>query len=392
VDASTDAGTEMPKKILVLGAGASLGAREGERVRPPAGQELARYLRSWLKANDPYKTRTPVSGHPSIASRNPYYVGEALWDLPVWTEANRELRRLAGQERRLPRRGTPFEALMKDLSKAGFSKRPVLELIQRLIAYSMNFGYRNAFIEHGDLFDDLLRVWGPDAIVTVNYDLLVEQALQRLHLRYSYLGLPGPASKPGYVSPGDNGNVVPIFKLHGSVNWLAPPTGGAGASEEAARKEAEARSARGVKSGPLDALQGRQGTFVSPNAPTLRMDLEKDRNRGPIIAVYGPGKHFLQNPEDVDSHRRSCLEYLGSHRLGDVLAVGIKPATAKDDPVLRSVLRALVAATGSKRYVSPSPSDCRAFARFGFRTRKETLAQFMTWWPRPPKRKVRRRR
>src|ERR1022692_3618722 len=173
-----EARPEILRNVLVLGAGASLGAREGERVRPPAGQNLARYLLAWLRANDPSRTRTPVSGYSESTTRNVYYVGNDLWDLPGWSEVRRELRRLAAEEKlqRPRRRGTPFEGLMSDLSRTGFRARKVLELIQRLIAYAMNFGYQNAFIEHGDLFDDLVHIWDPDIVVTVNYDNLVEQA------------------------------------------------------------------------------------------------------------------------------------------------------------------------------------------------------------------------
>ena len=66
---------------------------------------------------------------------------------------------------------------------------------------------------------------------------------------------------------------------------------------------------------------------------------------------------------------------------GDVVAIGIRPTTVQDDPILTEVLDTICSLRGHKEYVSPSATDCGAFERRGFVAHKE---KFEEWLQRTP--------
>lgn len=372
----------MSERVLVLGAGASLGARKGlVQAPPPLGRELAGYLLRWLDANDP--ALPTVTTWPAFAATSdPFIVGPGPWqERRLLTRVRAELEKVAAQDGRSD--APHFEKLM-DRWAAAWQNRDHLELTQRLLAYAMNFGHACGFHEQKDRFDDLLHLFNPSVIVTVNYDLLVEQALRRRSMRHSHPGIPAPAAPGSHrdiVSEG-TGPVVPVFKLHGSVDWLPTRSGADGATFEIVEKQA----AENPMTPRPNAPPGKKGetplfsydtkhTYQTPNGGTLRTDLE--HGDVPVIAVYGRGKPLLRNLAHVQAHRQACVNLLSPGSVGCVLVVGIRPVTTRDDRTLYNLLRQLGATDGEKTYVSPVRVDCAEFRRRRFTPVQKTLADFL---------------
>jgi hypothetical protein len=320
------------ERVLLLGAGASYGARLNlagppNGPPPPRGCELAQYMLRWLRANDPKRApRTDPSfgqhyiGSPSCAN----WAGDELWEDEHLVELIRALTAVASSERAQPAgEATPFEILMADWTKAEDGYR-LFGPAHRSLAYSMNYGYRCAFVECPDRLDLLLAQEKPTIVVTVKYDTLTEEALRRRGYRTSHPGLTGIGGVE-QVSNG-NGPIVPVFKLHGSVNWVPVHGVGASATEEVAARTAAERPTDIAENGPYTAAV----TFATSavfDRPSLLHDLED--GDAPVVAVYGAGKYVIDNFRHVEGHRKACRDRLGSDSIDCVVAVGIRPVSGR---------------------------------------------------------------
>jgi hypothetical protein len=350
--------------------------------RPPLGRQLARYLLDWLDANDPESPT--VTRWPEFApTEDPLIVGPGPWRetklLPVVRGA---LEEVAAQDAASPEE-PHFEPLMDRW--AGDSKtRHQLELTQRLLSYSMNFGHRCAFLEQRDLFDDLLATWNPSVIVTVNYDLLVEQGLWRRGMRDVHPAVPMPSAPGSHVDLVSDGAgpIVPLFKLHGSVNWLPVREGAGGADlkmvQELSRQNPMTPRPNEQEPGddrtPLHSYDTKH-TFEPPNGGSLRVDLE--HGFVPVLAAYGPRKPLLRNLEHIRAHRQACADLLAAGPVGRVLAVGVRPVTVEDDRTLHDLIRQLGALPVEKIYVSPAEEHCEWFEAQGFMAVRKGLAHYL---------------
>jgi len=148
----------MPQKILFIGAGASYGARDAMSLRPPLGPDLC----DWLRLNIP-KLRAET----------------ALVDL--WgtiEEAETILKNHSAVSN--------FEDL---LSKLNASERHSLhrllqiafsDLTERHGRCDLDIGFRNTNDGYDELIKKLKIEAGLWAIVSLNYDLLIEEALNSI--------------------------------------------------------------------------------------------------------------------------------------------------------------------------------------------------------------------
>lgn len=170
---------------------------------------------------------------------------------------------------------------------------------------------------------------------------------------------------------------MPVFKLHGSVNWLPVPGAATGVDLAMVEEESRARPTSIVKSGPLVSSQS-WATYVPPNRRSLFVELERHRTYVPVAAVYGSGKNLLNNPQHVESHRNACFDRLCAAPPAHVVALGLRPVSDEDDPVVGRLLDQLSEGSGEKIYVSPSKEECEAFGRRGFRPVAGTLADFLS--------------
>jgi hypothetical protein len=245
----------------------------------------------------------------------------------------------------------------------------------------MTVGYECAFAAGQDRLDDLLEKVAPTTVVTLNYDTLVEEAILRRGLRYSYPALAGPRSSGDSVSdqtcPG-LGEAIPVFKLHGSVNWLQLHAGAVSATEEVAERIARERPTRIVKSGPFVAANTWATAAIHGRA-NLFYELEHSSVAGDVVvAVYGHGKHVLGNPDHVSRHRQACLDRIRSEPIERVLVVGVRPVDRDDDQYINELIDVLGAVQAERIYVSPSQEECEEMKRRSFIPFHGSLEAFLT--------------
>ncbi len=379
----------MGERVLVLGAGASLGARAGLGVRtndeplPPLGRGLARYLLRWLRANDLSRKLRPVMveyRHWSVPSRCPHFSGRRIWESKELGAVRLALREVAERERESGS-SVPFEGLMDAWSTSGRDQRRI-ELAQTLLSYSMTVGFGCAFAESCDRLDDLVAMVRPTIVVTVNYDTLTEEALLRAGLRITYPRLPGPrasgAEEGDYVSSYGPGDLVPVFKLHGSINWLPISGVAVGADLATVERVSAERPTSILKSGPLVASQT-WATYVPPNRGSLLFELERalSGTGSPVAAVYGTGKNLLKNPRHVERHRAACLARLRAASIDCAVVVGLRLVSRTDDPVVADVMDLLAERAHNKLYASPDAGVYSDSERRGFTPVPSTLEQLI---------------
>jgi|GEM_PF-3841699 len=380
----------MGERVLLLGAGASYGARrELVRPHPPLGNGLARYLVDWLADNDPTtKLRPFIDGYHYLPDKCPHYTGEDLWRHARLGEVRAALAAVARHESSPPNRGEiPFERLMDEWA-ATDDGQVLLHVAHRVLVYAMNFGFRCAFPQGRDRYDDLIAWFKPSVILTLNYDTLTEEAVTRASLRYSYPGLSGPREPKGpsieQVRGEGNGDVIPFYKLHGSVNWHSIRGGGRSADEQVAERQARETATHLVLRRSIIVPQT-WATYASVNRLNLLYELDRAPATGePIVAVYGTGKPVLDNVEHVDQHREACRVRLRTASIERVLAIGVRPVSEEDDPILFQVLQDLDTGGGEKTYVSPSPDECEEFRRRGFSPIAATMEAFLSRCLPPP--------
>jgi hypothetical protein len=365
------------ERVLLLGAGASFGARVGLRGwpngddAPPLGSALATYLVDWFKRNSPDTRADSCPVHHDIDDPLcTYCAGDQLWTEEGIGDVIGALADVASNEPAKPDEPTPFEGLMQSWSDA---EHQLFGPTHRLLAYSMNFGNPRAFVECGDRLDHLIARVEPTIIVTVNYDTLTEEALRRRGFRCSHPGLRDSGGGDHDVSPGV-GEIVPVFKLHGSVNWMQVPSRSGSATYKEAQSTGRDRPTSPTQSGPLPGVQTWL-TSATFDRPSLKVDLENGEN--PVIAVYGSGKHVIANSQHIDEHRATCLRRLAESSIDRVVTVGIRPVTAKDDPILDEVIDLLADKNAAKLYVSPDEGQCGEFRLRGFTPIQKTLADFL---------------
>ena len=372
----------MADHILVLGAGASLGARDSLRwssgQRPPLGDGLGAYLQHWVDANG--------SDDPTACShrRNPFDAeapGNRDWADPEFRSGL--LAFLAKSQAETFERATA--ELVDKYGEPGwgwinFSK------INRTLAFSMLTGRHCAFPEapDGDLYDDLLdglstRYGQSQTVITFNYDILFEEAVAR---RAGTTALLKAVHYPELrVDKGDRGTGLSVFKPHGSVNWLAVANYMAvGSNLQAVREQIKQPAGVSYHEGkPLGGESHQE--YVPPGGRknvvlTLKQSTVTDR---PVMALYGPGKPGPVNAPGLYGVRSGCLHAVQETPDADVTIIGLRvPPVRGDDPVLDDLLPLLGQSRGRRLYVSPSVADCaRAESKYGLEPRQVSMSEYI---------------
>lgn len=352
---------EPAPRVLLLGAGASYGARTGDR--PPLGKHLGQYLLCWLQRNDPegMDAEGELEMHNGHSTLMPH---TDLWrrDLDGTRKQYDELRAAL---QRATQSDAGFESEMHKLVDA--NRFDLLSLLHRALTWSMLTGRSCRFREQTDLFDELFSSGQrPDLIITLNYDTLLEEALQRLQIAHFYPTLDKAESG------------IPVYKLHGSINFRQLKGAGASADFQTALSQAQehptrlATSERNPSLWTTDTAQ----TYVVRGRSELILELKQALNtREPVIAAYAPNKPAAVNPLCLTKHRQECRARVEQLRDADVTAIGIRFPSASDDPDLDHLTKAF--GDGTKLYVSPDPEDCRKAENLGFEARPQTFEDFV---------------
>lgn len=346
-------------EFIVLGAGASYGARDSgdaqDTDRPAQGKALAAALLSYLD-----------QGEFGISDKSQI-------------DKTREFLRNAASD---------FEAAMDAVNHkytANIDAASVEAVANPYVIQSLMDGFmltHSSFDPRPDLYDDLLTVheWPAKAlaIISLNYDILLEEAALRVSgLPFSaaveYVGLRGVA----------HGGRLRVFKPHGSVNWFASPTN---------RGSSRARSILAPKSPSLGRLE-RDGTLLSIDTDrdivlegtreAIRANFKRatDAFYFPIIATYSPGKPSLGNPSAIHSVRNEVMVALRDNPTAamTVIGVGVGERELRRDPFLH----ALMVENHEGRcvtHVNPYCDDARSLEKAGnlkFNLREETLKEYL---------------
>lgn len=345
----------MRKKLLVIGAGASYGARENDRcikVRPPLGLDLLNFLRICL--DDLQQGRIPGAIHNGAQS--------------VFEESEiKEIEQLLNLSGIL---GIESFEKWANIILAGSRYFHNMWLINRFLAYALAYPCadklpNHAFSEKQDLYDELIkkailpnpRDW---SVISLNYDCLFEQALSRLNIPWRYHGV-----KLGSRNRDErNRDGIPVYKIHGSINWFP-------AESEVSKLNLDPRTKQvNLELGPV---------FSCELAEVLT-ELSPSVGAAPIIAFYSELKPAMQCARAIQQIRRDANKVTA--RCGAALVIGVRPLTRKtDDSVVFEIFKKLgtLDADGSilTKYISVSAEDLEiASKKYRLRTSSLKRASF----------------
>jgi hypothetical protein len=345
--------------VLVLGAGASYGARLAARLQPPRGYELAEYLLRWLAANDPSKRDENWSRWLDGDEADP--------DDGMWARYD-ELRALLERARDL-KGPDGFECIMAEL--ADKSAVDLLNEVNAVVAVSFLGGEGCAFEEGVDLYDRLFQALGERlrGIVTPNYDILAEEALERVGLAYHYVGV------------GGDGDGVAIYKIHGSANLALPIGAAGGATPEIAQRNARPLRAAEQEpfpslypDRPLYAIDGRRNALIHFNSHHHHAQYH-------VLVTYGPQKPLVYGLPQIQKVRAQCLSDLRERPPARVIAAGIRPpfqdASGVDDPTWTDLCELFGRTQTAKTYWSGQSDERDSMTRFGFVGRDGWFQEFV---------------
>jgi hypothetical protein len=336
--------------VLVLGAGASYGARSTALRPPPIGKDLAGYLLRWFNANaprddDPLWSNAMYDPQDYVApSKDPF-------------RGDPDVRPVLVRAAQLSKTSdTAFEEVMYDLLRD--EDRRLLEKVNEVVCYALLGGRESAFDAGQDLFDKFFAVLRPTlrAIITPNYDLLSEEALERVGLTYRYRVLERDKA----------GADVVLDKFHGSANWFSPSGAGRGTTIEAAQRSA--RPLKAVKQAHVLSYYNDHGVFPSIGNRRWNAVLElKHGHASPVLVTYGPGKDALYGRPHLDTVRKECAAELVQNPPRRVIAFGIRPPRDLGDDDAWEAICAVFRTVGSaKEYWSKNEEERQRMAAYGF--------------------------
>jgi hypothetical protein len=362
--------------VLVLGAGASFGARP-QGQRPPIGSKLAQYLLDWYDAN------SEDAGGPEW-SNSMYTPSE--WRAPgrhIYTKFPDIRPTLVEATSLAHQRLTSFEAVMEklmvgpprlqtdeDLTPAEInaiaddSRR--LGLVNEVLCFAFMTGKECAFGERGDLYDELFgRLSGTlRAIITPNYDLLAEEALFRLGLRYRYRAIEAPEA-----------DAIVIDKFHGSSNFFHTPGQGTGSSLAFAEANTVPTDAVMQKYGL--SLYNKLGVHVARDRKQAVCELKSQHSK-PVLVTFGPGKDATYERPTLNKIRNECADELRERAPRHIIALGISPPRSDgDDDAWESLCKQLGSLGCKKDYWSGDEAEREKMRGLGFAPRSGYFAELL---------------
>ena len=251
---SMDSALQSVRDIFFFGAGASHGSADCIPALPPLGTQVFKALR------DKRGIAATVTGH--------------------------------------------LKALFEDCFEAGMAEfaatreTDVVEFLRDMAAFFAEYepGSKNEYFK---LVRQIQRKEISPTFVTLNYELLLEYAIQRSGIGVQYGGAP---SRP---------NCWPVLKIHGSCNFL-PDT-----------SESLLRDIR------LTGFPNEMFHFPAKIAGSKAEILEfcrREDSLAPSIAIYAPGKRVLVNEYVIQHDRQVWKQLAGAARRIFVIGVSVNPA------------------------------------------------------------------
>jgi hypothetical protein len=337
--------------VLVIGAGASYGARP-TAPRPPLGSGLAAYLLEWFDANRPRDGDREWHfrmGMPLNAEAPAEELFEREPDVrPILCAAVERSRESA----------TGFEEVMAGLLRD--QQRPTLNKVNEVICYALLGGRASAFPRQRDLYDELFTRLARRlrAVVTPNYDLLAEEALERVGLSYRYREV---------ANGGPPDAAVVVDKFHGSVNWFQPP--GPAAGHSLADVEARTKPLKVVRQTHMLSFFNDHPVHASVGDRRVNAFLQLKQLLGgdPVLVTYGPGKDAMVGRNCLNRVREACAADLEGNPPNRIIAVGISPPRGGgDDDAWETLCKVFSGLSSANEYWSGNPEERAKMAYYGF--------------------------
>ncbi len=220
-----------------------------------------------------------------------------------------------------------------------------------------------AFSERADVYDEFLsklkdKGYAPSSVVfvTLNYDLLLEQAIHRLGGTYDYM-----------LSGHERNQGLSLHKIHGSINWWGE-MGPFGPLEEAKPIPSPLKvTSRGLVYKEIRIEEDPYEACISSGAGD------------PILAHYGPGKPvFVNFPTLAEIRSKAIAECTAATR---ALIIGVHPpASRQEDETLWELFFALKPKAVLTQYVGLPPDTEVVADRFQFQAISKTFKEFVRTW------------
>lgn len=313
------------KRILFIGAGASFGARITSTSKPPLGNQLCSWLRSvcplLMKENHLIELQSTIEEGFSILQRN---------------QANSDYEKLVSTLERNDR--VALQRLIQICFSDLAEKRTDLDL-----------GFKN-FPDGFDLLIDVLKLNdGTWSVISLNYDILFEEALRRNGIKFLYPRFPFALNEDQTKLPG-----VRIYKPHGSINFFAH------AHHIIYRHEPLPGDDRGMPTG----FHVDESGDTSPTYPIMFAGMAGVENvlgranaatiNQPVMANYAPLKKSDANQETLLEVRKEAIERCLN--VSEMVIIGVRPIQNRtDDPFVSELLAISIP---KYTYVSVDESEC----------------------------------
>lgn len=200
----------------------------------------------------------------------------------------------------------------------------------------------------GNCYMQLLDILGGTrkkaVLATTNYDLLIEHAISRAGLLFSYSGLPVPPQN------------VSVLKVHGSPNFL-PDLGGSSISGISFDLSASERGSI-LESGVRVATSAREINDFCTNQDSI----------APALAMYAPSKRVLYCREFVSAQQDAWAA--ATRTASRMFVIGLRV-----HPVDAHIWGALAASPAPLYYVGLEPEEFRQWASRNGRRKAFVLAR-----------------
>lgn len=338
----------MGKNLLLIGAGASYGARINldRRNTPPLGKDLTSFLEKKISFSLINKEVRSYRGNIIFS------VFQLLQLKYFYTCA-------------LVNHLTYEKAVSNLIEKADPRYMRLLDLLNRFIVFSFSSGnkfgglFSTAFEPRRDLYSDLIcklnispTEW---VVVSLNYDSLFEQALISANKPFEYVGI-----KAGNHYESGAADAIKIFKIHGSINWYGDIRG----------------SGRLTKSDELPYPVYEDETIYCCK-PAQELDEIRHSDKHPLMAHYEPKKGTFRNFQKLQSIREKCLE--AATKCSAATIIGMTLPSRDDDKTVYCLVNRIAQSAKTIEYVSPSKEDCDKMQKMfpHIKCSQETLAQWL---------------
>ncbi len=323
-------------KVLLIGAGASYGARlKNFEAPPPLGNQLLQYLISKLSLCQQNAERTLYQYQRIFRKEDLKKISDCLLD----AQAN----------------NLTYEQMI-DRTVADSSNLKLLDLINRFLSFCFSYGGKNGglhspeFELKEDLYFTLINKLNLDSswkIISLNYDTFFEYNLQLSGKSFHYSGmtLGSYRMEPGLPDS------IEIFKPHGSINWF-------GVKDQVSHSLEQARSRpNSILTWNEEAQRASHqsvGYYACMFQDVLSY-LAHDTMAIPIMAHFGKDKYSFWDMDKLQNVRRICIDVMKN--ADSAIVLGVHFPTKDDDRIVHDLFSRCNKVKDSV-YINPSAREC----------------------------------